>query len=95
MTTSQGGSLSFATFKKKIKHMRKRKKEMNKSEKETKKKKVDGHLLATDAVVIFWRSVFYNNTSATSSVAPFQHYFCSIVFCNIVSTPPLQYFLLQ
>jgi len=30
----------------------------NKSEKEANKKKVDVHLLATNALVIFWRSVF-------------------------------------
>jgi hypothetical protein len=53
------------------------------------------HLLTTDALIIFWRSVSYNTTSTTSSVAFFQHHFCSIIFYNIVSTPPLQHCLLQ
>jgi hypothetical protein len=51
------------------------------------KKKVDVHLLATDALVIFWSSIFYNTTLATSSTTLLQHQFCSIVstrLCNIV-----------
>jgi len=51
--------------------------------------------LPQDALVIFWRSVFCNTTSTTSSIAPLQHHFCSIVFCSIASTPPLQHHLLQ
>ncbi len=72
-----------------------KKKEKDEQEwKINRKKKVDGHLFATNALVIFWRSVFSNTTSATSSTTPFQHCFYNIVFCNIASTPPLQYFLL-
>jgi hypothetical protein len=48
MTTSQVGLLSSTTFKQK-----------NKSEKKTNKKKADVHLLAIDALVIFWSNVFY------------------------------------
>jgi predicted NAD/FAD-binding protein len=67
----------------------------NKSEKEENKKKVDVHLLATNALVIFWRSVFCNTTSAMSSTTPLQqcllqHHF-SNVFCNTTSTPLLQH----
>jgi hypothetical protein len=52
----------------------------DKSEKETKKERADVHLLATDAQVIFWNSVFFNTTSAT-------------VFCNTATTPFLQHCL--
>ncbi len=51
-------------------------------------------LFAIDALVIFWRNVFYN-TILTSSIAPLQHYFYNIIFCIIVSTSPLQHFFLQ
>jgi len=44
-----------------------------------------------DALVIFWRNVFCNITSAMSFATPFQHRFYSIVFCNITSTLPLQH----
>jgi hypothetical protein len=63
--------------------------------KKQRKKKVVVHLLATDAEVIFWSSVFSNTALASSSVtsfyntvfaAPPQHHLCNIVFCNIVST---------
>jgi hypothetical protein len=67
----------------------------DKSEKETKKERADVHLLATDAQVIFWNSVFFNTTSATSFATLFQHRFYSIVFCNISSTLPLQHCFLQ
>jgi hypothetical protein len=59
----------------------------NKSEKEENKKKVDVHLLATNALVIFWRSIFCNTTLATSSATPLQHHSCNIAstdMCNIV-----------
>jgi hypothetical protein len=42
----------------------------NKSEKEAKKKMVNVHLLAIDALIIFWRSIFYNTISVMSSAAP-------------------------
>jgi hypothetical protein len=58
--------------------------------KKQRKKKVDVHLLATFALVIFWRSVFCNTTLATSSITSLQHR-----SCNIASTPPLQHCLLQ
>jgi hypothetical protein len=54
--------------------------------KKQRKKKVDVYLLATDALVIFWKNIFYNTTSATFSTTLLQHRFCSIV-----STPPLQH----
>jgi hypothetical protein len=54
------------------------------------KKKFDVHLLATDALVIFWRNVFCNTILATSFATSLQHRFCSIA-----STPPLQHCLLQ
>jgi hypothetical protein len=44
------------------------------------KKKVDVHLFAIDAHVIFWSNVFCNTTATTSSA------FYNIVFCNIIST---------
>jgi hypothetical protein len=63
MTTSQRGSLSFATYEKKKQTNEDKapgssssftpEKKMNKSEKESKKKKFDVHLFATDALVIF------------------------------------------
>jgi hypothetical protein len=52
-------------------------------------------LFATDALVIFWRNVFYNTILTMSSIAPLQHYFYNIIFCIIVSTSPLQHFFLQ
>jgi hypothetical protein len=67
---------------------------MNKSEKEAKKKKVDVHLLATNALIIFWMNIFCNTTSVTFSIPSLQHRFYSIVFCTIASTPPLQHCLL-
>jgi hypothetical protein len=51
------------------------------------KKRVDVHLLAIDAHVIFWSNVFCNTTLATSSVAPLQHCFYNTIFYNIISTP--------
>jgi hypothetical protein len=59
----------------------------NKNEKEANKKKVDVHLLVTNALVNFWSNVFYNTTSTTSSATPLQHHFCSIAsthLCDIV-----------
>jgi len=53
--------------------------------KKQRKKKVDVHSLATDALVIFWRSVFCNTTSTMSSVALLQHRLCNIVFCSNTS----------
>jgi hypothetical protein len=58
--------------------------------KKQRKKKVDVHLLAKNALVIFWRSIFCNTTPATSSTTPLQHH-----FCNITSTSPLQHCFLQ
>jgi hypothetical protein len=58
--------------------------------KKTKVKKVDVHLLTIYALVIFWRSIFCNTTSATSSASSLQHRFCSIA-----STLLLQHCLLQ
>jgi hypothetical protein len=79
--------------------MRKKKQMMmnflGKEKEAKKKKKVDVHLLATNALVIFWMSIFCNTTSTKSSVAPLQHRFYNIVFCNIASTPPLQHCLLR
>jgi hypothetical protein len=75
VTRSQVGSPSFVTSEKN-----------NKSEKEAKKKKVDVHLLATNALVIFWRSIFSNTTLATSSAALLQHHLCNIIFYSSTST---------
>jgi hypothetical protein len=88
MTTSQGGSLSTTTLEKNkmtmnqkahrhLLHLRKKPRE------------VDVHLLATNALIIFWRKVIYNTISATFSTTLLQHY-----FCGIASTPPLQHCLL-
>jgi hypothetical protein len=63
--------------------------------KKKQKKKVDVHLLATNALVIFWRSIFCNTTLAMSFVTLLQHCFCTIVFCNIDSTLPLQHCIQQ
>jgi hypothetical protein len=57
-----------------------------KVKKKQRKKKVDVYLLTTYALVIFWKNIFYNTTSAMSFAALFQHH-----FCNIVSTSPLQH----
>jgi len=62
--------------------------------KKQRNKKVDVHLLAIDALFIFWKNVFYNTTSAMSFVALLQHRFCKIIFCNIASTLHLQHCLL-
>jgi hypothetical protein len=86
MTTSQAGSPSSTTSRQK-----------NKSEKEANKKKVDVHLLATDAQV-FFGVVFF----ATPLQCLLQHHF-SKVFYNTASTPllqhcfnmPMQHYLLQ
>jgi uncharacterized protein YegP (UPF0339 family) len=59
------------------------------------KKRVNVHLLATNAHVIFWSNVFCNTTSATSSIAPLQHRFYSIIFYSIASTPPSQHRIWQ
>jgi hypothetical protein len=65
MTMSQASSPSSTTSKQK-----------NKNEKEANQKKVVVHLLATNALVIFWRNVFCNTTLATSSATPLlQHCF--------------------
>ncbi len=50
------------------------------------KKKVDVHLFATNALVSFWRSIFFNTTSTTfSTTLLLQHYF----------NTPVQHCLLQ
>jgi hypothetical protein len=63
--------------------------------KKTKKKKGWCTFIATDALVIFWRSIFCNIISATSSVALLQHCFYIIIFYNIVLTTLLQHCLSQ
>jgi len=102
MTTSQGGSSLSATSEK-TKQIDEdepfglsssstpREKKWTIVKKKTNKQKVDVHLLATNALVIFWRSIFCNTTLATSSVAPLlqhhllQHCF-NIFFYNNTST---------
>jgi hypothetical protein len=63
--------------------------------KKKKKKRVDVHLLATYALIIFLKKVFYNNISATSCATLLQHRFYNIVFCSTASTSLLQHHLLQ
>jgi hypothetical protein len=58
--------------------------------KKQRKKKVDVDLLATYALVIFWRRVFCNTILATSFAALLQHR-----FCYIASTLPLQHYILS
>jgi hypothetical protein len=111
MTTSQGSSHHLLYVREKTKkwrqakearyhllHLRKKDKwwwaSLAKKNKQS-KKKVDVHLLATNALVIFWRSVFFNTISETSSTAPLQHRFYNIIFYSIASTPLLQHCFLQ
>jgi hypothetical protein len=52
-------------------------------------KRANVHLLATYAMVICWRSVFYNTISAMSFATLLQHHLCNIAFCNNTPTPLL------
>jgi hypothetical protein len=69
--------------------------EKNKSEKEAKKRKVGVHLLATNALVIFWRSVFCNTTSTTSfwntASTPFLQHCFNIAFATLSSAVAFQH----
>jgi hypothetical protein len=66
----------------------------NKSEVETKeKKRVNVHLLAPNAMVISWRSVFYNTISTMSSATPVLQHCLNIVYATSSFVALLQHHL--